>query len=97
MVAATVGLAALMASGCSRSASTANATAAAAKAPAVQRYPLRGEVIAVDEKRHRLTVKHEAMPDYMPAMTMEFAVSPGDAAVAKPGQRICVWRVAASE
>jgi len=35
-----------------------------------------------------LAVQHEAVPGYMPAMTMEFAVSPGDLANARPGQRI---------
>jgi protein SCO1/2 len=35
-----------------------------------------------------LVVQHETIPGYMPAMTMEFAVSPGDLANARPGQRI---------
>jgi protein SCO1/2 len=33
-------------------------------------------------------VTHDEIPGYMPAMTMEFLVSIGDVAVAKPGQRI---------
>jgi protein SCO1/2 len=79
---------ALLVAGCSRSNSEPIASAASAKAPAEQRYPLRGEVISVDAARHMLVVKHEEIKGYMPAMTMEFVVSPGDAAVAKPGQRI---------
>ena len=75
----------LLAGACSRSEPT--ATSAPAK-PAEQRYALHGEVISVDVARHVLVVKHEEIKDYMPGMTMEFDVSAGDAAVAKPGQRI---------
>ena len=53
-----------------------------------RRYPLRGEVLAVDRPGHRLTVQHEAIAGFMPAMTMEYAVSPGVAAVAAAGQKI---------
>ncbi len=87
-LAALAGCTALVLAGCSRATPVAAAAAVAAKAPAVQRYPLRGEVVSIDVARHVLVVKHEAIPDYMPAMTMEFVVSAGDAAVAKPGQRI---------
>ncbi len=51
-------------------------------------YTLRGEILSVDLVQHVLVVNHEEIPDYMPAMTMEFSVSAGDAANAKPGQRI---------
>ncbi len=51
-------------------------------------YPMRGEILSVDRENHRLLVQHEEIPDYMPAMTMEFVVSAGDAANAKEGQRI---------
>jgi protein SCO1/2 len=44
--------------------------------------------LSVDHPRQRLVVQHEAVPGYMPAMTMEFAVAPGDLANARPGQRI---------
>ncbi len=70
---------------CTRSAPTATL----ADQPATEkRYPLRGEIISVDAARHVLVIKHEAIPGYMPAMTMEFQVSAGDTAVAKSGQRI---------
>jgi protein SCO1/2 len=52
------------------------------------RYSLTGEVVAVDATRQVLTVKHDAVPGLMGAMTMEFAVSAGDAASVHPGERI---------
>jgi len=67
--------------GCSRS-------NPAAKAPEEKHYPLTGEVLSADAARKVLVVRHDDIPGLMPAMTMEFAVSAGDAAVAKPGQRI---------
>jgi protein SCO1/2 len=42
----------------------------------------------VETERHLLKVHHEDVPGLMPSMTMEFAASPGDIALAKPGQRI---------
>ena len=44
--------------------------------------------MSVDTAHQRLVVQHEAISGYMPAMTMEFAVAPGDLANARPGQRI---------
>ena len=55
-------------------------------------YPLKGVVVSVDRAGGRVTVKHEAIPGYMDAMTMPFAVSekkilsdlkPGDIVEAK--------------
>jgi protein SCO1/2 len=37
-------------------------------------FPLKGEVVAIDTARKRLTVAHEEIPDYMMAMTMPFKV-----------------------
>jgi protein SCO1/2 len=87
---ALIGALALMLLGtlaCSRSASTA-APMAVTRSTEETRYPLRGEIVSVDAARRVLVIKHEAIAGYMPAMTMEFQVSAGDAAVAKPGQRI---------
>lgn len=57
--------------------------------PASQRgHPLTGEVISIDPERNVMIVRHDPIEDLMPAMTMEFLVSPGDVAVIKPGQRI---------
>jgi protein SCO1 len=51
-------------------------------------YPLRGEILEVHGDRNVLVVRHEEIPGYMPAMTMEFSVSEGDLANAAPGQNI---------
>ena len=69
--------------GCRRSGET-----AVAAAPQEKRYPLTGEVISVDAVKKVLVVQHDDIPGLMPAMTMEFSVSAGDAAAAKPGERI---------
>ena len=71
----------LLLGGCSRANS-------AAQPPAEKHYPLTGEIVSVDQAKKVLVVRHEDVPGLMPAMTMEFAVSAGDAAVAKTGQRI---------
>lgn len=81
---ALVALALLGAAGCSRSGGG-NATATA---PQEKRFALTGEVISVDAARKVLVVQHDEIKGFMPAMTMEFSVSSGDAAAAKPGQRI---------
>jgi protein SCO1/2 len=57
-------------------------------APQEKHYALKGEILAVDAKRQVLIVQHEAVAGLMPAMTMEFAVSAGDAANARSGQHI---------
>jgi protein SCO1 len=72
---------------CSKPATTARAPAAPETAK-VARYPLTGEVVRVEAERKVLVVRHDEIKDYMPAMTMEFIVSAGDLALAKPGQRI---------
>ena len=57
-------------------------------AKVADRYPLKGVIVSVDVAKQVLVVTHEEIPGYMPAMTMEFGVAAGDAAVAKAGQRI---------
>ena len=56
-----------------------------------KRYALKAEVISVDPPRKLITVKHGAIADLMPAMTMTYAVTdskeiehlqPGDAITA---------------
>lgn len=64
------------------------AAPAAPVAPAETRYPLRGEVVEANRERNVLVVTHEEIRGYMPRMTMEFRVSAGDLANARPGQRI---------
>jgi protein SCO1 len=55
--------------------------------PQEQRFALKGKVVAVDKAQRKLTVDHEAIPGFMEAMTMPYAVkdaklldslSPGD-------------------
>lgn len=49
---------------------------------------LRGEVVSVDAAHKVAVVRHEAIEGVMPAMTMQFAISAGDAATLKPGEHI---------
>ncbi|QYM79988.1 SCO family protein [Horticoccus luteus] len=74
---------AIAVTGCRRAQSAAASSAAEEKT-----YPLKGEIVSVDQARHVLVVTHEDIPGLMPGMTMEFSVSAGDAANAKAGQRI---------
>lgn len=53
-----------------------------------KRYPLTGEILKADLEKLTLLVNHDEIPGYMPAMTMEFSVSLGDATNAREGQRI---------
>ena len=54
---------------------------------AAERYELKGKVVAVDVAKKRVTITHDAIPNYMDSMTMPFAIrdeemlaalSPGD-------------------
>ena len=45
-----------------------------APAPKYGRYPLQGEIVAVDQSKSQLTVKHGAIEGLMPAMTMVYDV-----------------------
>lgn len=51
-------------------------------------YPLVGQVMAVDRAKHTVTIAHQAVHGLMPAMTMEFPVSPGDADLVRPGEAV---------
>jgi protein SCO1/2 len=53
-----------------------------------KRFPLTGMIIKADPERLTLLVKHDAIPGYMAAMTMEFVVTRGDVANARENQRI---------
>jgi protein SCO1 len=53
-----------------------------------ERYALTGEIVRVERDRKILVVRHDEIKGYMPAMTMEFAASAGDVALAKAGQKI---------
>jgi len=71
--------------GCSKSQP---AAAVVAAVPEEKHYPLTGEILSVDAPKKTIVVRHNDIPGLMPAMTMEFTVSAGDAALAKPGQHI---------
>jgi protein SCO1/2 len=74
----------MLAAGCARE----EPASAEATAPQEERYAMVGQIITVDREKHVLVVDHEEIPGYMPAMVMEFVVSPGDTANAHEGQRI---------
>ena len=42
-----------------------------------ERYEVTGRILAVDAERSVLKIAHEAIPGFMPAMTMSFDVAPG--------------------
>src|SRR5438270_664131 len=44
-----------------------------------QRYELKGKVVAVDRAKGELTIDHEEIVGYMPAMTMPYALRDDDA------------------
>src|SRR3990172_4410238 len=56
-----------------------------------QRHPLEGRVVVVDAASRTLTIAHEDIPGFMPAMTMDFVVLEKDAALLEhvsPGDQI---------
>jgi len=79
---------ACLVAGCGRAPAPGDSAPAAAKAPESERYALTGEILRVETERKVLIVRHDEIKGYMPAMTMEFLVSDGDLALARPGQRI---------
>lgn len=83
-----MGLALLAVVGCARREPSAASAPPPAAPPGEVRHPLRGEILDVSRERGALIVLHEEIKGYMPRMTMEFRVSAGDLAIAKPGQRI---------
>lgn len=75
--------------GCGRAPADAPARAQQeAAVPAERRFPLTGKVVSADPAKSVMVVSHDEVVGYMPAMTMEFKVSRGDASLAKPGARI---------
>jgi len=79
---------ACLVAGCGRAPAPGDSAPAAAKAPEAERHALTGEILRVETERKVLIVRHDEIKGYMPAMTMEFLVSEGDLALARPGQRI---------
>lgn len=80
-------LALTLLSACSRPESkTVSAPAKNSMAAAV--HDIRGEIVGFDLPRKVLLIHHEEIPDYMPAMTMEFTADGVDLATLREGQRI---------
>src|ERR687895_567529 len=42
--------------------------------PPAREYALKGQVLAVDQARQEVTLKHDDIPRFMPGMTMAFKV-----------------------
>ena len=62
-----------------------------------QRYPLQGKVVEVDVANRKVTIAHEDIPGFMPAMTMPFVVLEKDAALLQlvgPGDEVTATLVA---
>ena len=56
---------------------------------AIREYALHGEVLRVDPKDRIAAIKHDAIGDWMGAMTMEFPIKDQkDLEALKPGQKI---------
>jgi protein SCO1/2 len=74
--------------------------ACAREAPApggAARYPLKGKIVEVDAANRKVTVAHEDIPGFMPAMTMPFVVLEKDEALLQgvgPGDEITATLVA---
>ncbi|MFT3869820.1 MAG: SCO family protein [Nibricoccus sp.] len=79
-------LAILLSPGCAKK--NDQAADSAKSEPTQKRYPLTGEVLAIDNAAKTLRVRHDEIKGLMPAMTMDFDVSAGDLAIATPGRRI---------
>jgi protein SCO1/2 len=61
---------------------------ALASTPSHRTHPLRGEIVRLNSTRRTLLVRHEEIPGYMPAMTMEFTAPGTDFATLREGQSI---------
>lgn len=51
------------------------ALATACQTAPPKRYPLHGQILAVDSAHQQLTIKHEDIPGFMPGMTMTYPVA----------------------
>src|SRR5258705_1585543 len=54
-----------------------------------KRYPIKGKVVAVDTNDRTITIDHDDIVGYMPAMTMPFKIkNEGDLQMVKPGDQV---------
>lgn len=59
------------------------------RSPNEKRYDVKGKVVSVEKDNHLVTIAHEDIKDYMPAMTMPFAVKDNWVfEVVKPGDHL---------
>ena len=62
---------------------------ACARSAPPQRFELTGQVLSIQPERSELTIRHEDIPGFMPAMTMSYAVAPASLLEGrKPGELI---------
>ena len=65
-----------------------------APAPSARTYELKGQILAIDQARQELTVKHADIPGFMPAMTMPYKVRDGSLLKGRtPGELIAATLV----
>ncbi len=65
--------------------------------PGSKRYPLKGQVVSVDVLERKISIAHEDIEGFMPAMTMPFVVLEKDRAIlgtVSPGDQITATLVA---
>lgn len=82
--------------GCWRDRAAAPAAAATGQANStatLPRFPLRGEIVGLIPARRVLLVHHEEIPNYMPAMTMEFTIGDASFSAFKEGQKLAATMV----
>lgn len=66
--------------------------------PTALEYELTGQVVAIDERRQEVTIRHEDIPNFMPGMTMAFRVrEPGLLAGRVPGDLVTATLVVSGE
>src|SRR6266851_3822238 len=54
-----------------------------------KRYPIKGKVVAVEMTDRTVTIAHEDITGYMPAMTMPFKIkNDADLEMVKPGDQV---------
>ena len=65
-----------------------------APAPSDRTYQLKGQILAINQARQELTVKHADIPGFMPAMTMPYKVRDGNLLKGRtPGELIAATLV----
>lgn len=74
------------------------ASCSTSKSVAVERYDLKGKVLAVDRSKGEVKVEHEDVKGYMPGMTMDFPLRDADALnTVAPGDGIQATLVVAED